>query len=194
MITLLKVLIEGRKIGIVTVGSTKSQAGKIFLRDGNIVHATINTSPTFLPRKALFRILSWDFKERDFSHTACPHTYDELTESSDNLLRDAEQQQEQLKLLFGRRDLTGESKLKINIPFPRQLADLLPVEAAVVRAVHDTQTVQGVLDIPTISDTQACRVLINLMSLGYITKSDRNAPLESPLNAHELWTLTRITR
>lgn len=138
--------------------------GKIHLRGGNIVHASLGDLE--MPaEKAIYRLLTWQRgafelmpEEEDFDG--------ELKESTASFLMEGMRQLDELRRLEPELPLNG-SEITLASPLP-PLQDLAPEELDLLRLVHDHRELREILDRSPEPDLTAAERIVALRNKGYL--------------------------
>ena len=168
VIDLLQLFSTGKKTGALLVAGGKS--GKIHLRAGKIVSAVIDQSPGLSPRKALFRLVTWESGTFEFvpaepgaGELSFPN---ELTDATDQMLLEAFHEHDELKRAAG--SLPPTSAVSVSAPLVPPLRALTPAELDLVQLAWSYGGVQALLDRAGESDLEALRSLRSLIERGYL--------------------------
>ena len=165
LVDLLQLLSTSKKTGAIVIQGYRS--GHVHLREGNVAAAVIDADPTLAPKKALYRMIGWtqggfEFVPHDGELPSMPN---ELEESTDVLLMEAMQQQDEL----AHGNLPAPtSAIGVATPLTPRLRDLTAEEMDLVQLVHNYGVVQAVLDRGHGSDLEVALMLASLLQRGYL--------------------------
>lgn len=163
--TLLPMLASMKKSGVLSV-TNGEDAGRVFVRDGRVVYATINDTDDLGPMKSLFRITGWT--EGEFR--VLPPTNEEfmleLEESTEQLVMEAARERDELKRL---RDLPEpEDMLNITRPMNAPLAALTREDLEVFQLIFNLGFFQSVLDQSPYTDLKTSTIVKRLIDAEYV--------------------------
>jgi hypothetical protein len=162
---LLQMLSGARKHGVLTIRSPQG-VGHVWLRDGQVQYAALETNPAIPPRKAFHRMLRWSDGRFDLEAAGAPPP-DELQESTTALLLEGLQQWDELKLLEPNLPPPGAA-LSVPLAVTGSLRQLATDEVQIYELALSHGNVQDVLDRFSGSDLEACTCLLNLLRRGVI--------------------------
>ena len=167
---LLQLFGSSKKTGALYI-ETLEAFGKIYLKDGDIVHAEIESSDgSLLPlpnMKALHRILTWKGGLFELGQGESPVGIEPINEGVNGLLMEAFRQKDELSQLNARLpDMTA--KLGLNLKLTKAFKDLSPTALDMLQAVLTTTSVQEAIDACVLLDLESCQELVALLEAGYI--------------------------
>jgi hypothetical protein len=138
----------------------------VHLRAGKVISAVIDADPTLPPKKALYRMVSWNQGGFEFvPQDDLPPMPDEIADATEHLIMDAMQQADEL----ARGGLpTPTTAVGITMPLSPKLRELSADELDLLQLVHNYGVVQAVLDRASGSDLQVTRHLSSLIQRGYL--------------------------
>jgi len=173
---LLQLLCTSKKSGVLEVQSNAGQGqGHIYLRNGQIVYATLRRSPELPPRKAAYRLLAWQSGTFELKPPDGRSFDRELDEPTEGLVLEAMHQFDEIAR-FGRKLPPGDLRLVLARPTPpvkqlnRQQIDVLKVIHAYPRSA-----ISRILDLSPLPDLETYHALIFLGKNGYLLRSDGSA-------------------
>ncbi len=165
LIDLLQMLHINKKSGIVALSNGRS-TGYVFFNQGTIVYAKIEGSK-ISPLKAVYRLLAWKSGTFELG-TASNLTFDRpIAIPTQTLLMESIKHNQALDELRRRYNLDN---LAVIMPRPLlpSLADLDKERLRFLQIAHNSYAVSTYLDNAPASDFDAYRVLIELISQGYL--------------------------
>ena len=165
LVDLLQLLSTSKKTGAIVIKGYRG--GRVHLRVGKVVSAVIDADPTLLPKKALYRMVTWPQGGFEFVPTEgeLPAMPDEIAENTENLVMEAMQQADE----FARGGLpAATAAIGISMPLTPKLRDLAPDELDLLQLVHNYGVVQAVLDRAAGSDLEVSRKLAGLIQRGFL--------------------------
>jgi hypothetical protein len=165
LIDLLQLLSTSKKTGAIVIKGTRG--GRVHLRKGRIISASVDSDPSLLPKKALFRMVGWtqgafEFVPYEGEQPTMPN---EITESTEFLVMEALRQGDDLAAAGLP---PSNAAIGIAMPLTPKLRDLQPDEIDIVQLVHNYGIVQAVLDRASGSDAEAAQKLASLIQRGYL--------------------------
>jgi pSer/pThr/pTyr-binding forkhead associated (FHA) protein len=120
---ILQMFSTGNKTGVLRLKHT-SRSGKIYMRDGRIVFASLDGYEDMPSQKVLFRMLAWN--DGTFEMSAwedLPSHVVEINESPQMLIMEGLRQIDELEVILEKHGLVG-AMLKANFPLANPLKDL----------------------------------------------------------------------
>jgi hypothetical protein len=165
LVDLLQLLSTSKKTGAIVVKGPRG--GRVHLRKGRVISASVDADPTLPPKKALFRMVSWNQGAFEFVpyEGEQPPMPNEITESTEILVMEALRQGDDLATV-GLPPPTAA--IGIAMPLTAKLRDLQPDEIDLVQLVHNYGVVQAVLDRASGSDADTAQKLASLIQRGYL--------------------------
>ncbi len=165
---LLQLLSTSKKSGVLSVRSDDG-LGRIYLRKGQIYYSTIDDSYDVQPRKAAFRILTWERGTFELEAPDEKAVLEEIQESTEQLLMEGMRQLDEYRRIEP--DLPGKNEpLSLVTPLTPPLRDLDAGELDVLQLVINQRSLAGVLDGSTKSDYETAQTLLGLIQRGYVKK------------------------
>ncbi len=120
---ILQMFSTGNKTGVLTLRHTSSN-GRIYMRDGRIVYASLDGYEDMPSQKALFRMLAWEEGTFEMGKWEdLPSHGVEINESPQMLIMEGLRQLDELGVIVDKRGLRG-AVLKANFPLANPLKDL----------------------------------------------------------------------
>ncbi len=163
---LLQLLSTSKRSGVLSVRGPGGH-GQIYLRKGQIYYATIDDSFDLSPRKAAFRLLTWEQGQFDLEPPDDKSVLEEITESTEALLMEGMRQLDEFRRIeqqLPQRDAV----LDIPRPLDPQLRALRPHELDLLQLVLNLGLVQSIIDKSPATDLEAAQTLVNLISKDYV--------------------------
>jgi pSer/pThr/pTyr-binding forkhead associated (FHA) protein len=167
LVDLLQLLSTSKKTGAVVISG--ADEGRVHLRNGQVVYATVGTEQRLAPTKALYRMLGWSEGEFEFvpHEGELPPFPDEIVDPTQQLIMQAMQQLDELQ----RVGFSMGSRLSLPIPLGPPLRALTADEIELVQLAHNHGVVQTVLDRASGSDAEVAQKLASLVERGYLKRS-----------------------
>ncbi len=163
---LLQLFCSNKKSGILTL--EHKQKGRIYLKEGNILHAEIETEPETNPHKAFARIIVWTSGNfRLDPNLAAVPSHDLTSISSHELILKAVRETDEISRI--KEDLPSlDSSLALCIPMLPRLSALGSQELDTLQSVLNFDTIQEVIDASPHSDNTVTIHLHKLLKEGYL--------------------------
>jgi uncharacterized protein DUF4388 len=164
LVDLLQLLSTSKKTGAIVIQGYRG--GRVHLRGGKVISAVIDADPTLPPKKALYRMVSWEQGGFEFvPQDDVPPMPDEIAEATEHLIMDAMQQADEL----AKGGLPAPTTaIGIAMPLSPKLRDLAGDELELIQLVHNYGVVQAVLDRARGSDLEVSEKLLALLQRGYL--------------------------
>jgi predicted component of type VI protein secretion system len=165
LVDLLQLLSTSKKTGAIVIRGIRG--GRVHLRKGRVISASVDADASLPPKKALFRMTTWgqgafEFVPLEGEQSPMPN---EITESTEHLVMEALRQGDDLAIA-GLPPPTAA--IGIAMPLTAKLRDLQPDEIDLVQLVHNYGVVQAVLDRASGSDADTAQKLASLIERGYL--------------------------
>ncbi|MCL2625632.1 MAG: DUF4388 domain-containing protein [Cystobacterineae bacterium] len=156
--------VEGQKT---SEGEVKE--GRIYMRQGQVYHASVEGAPSLSPRKSFSRIVTWN--EGDFELLGADETHfpNEMEESIESLLMEALRQYDELRRLENLPSLA--SVLSIVKPLESPLNALSKEQLDVLQLIYNHGVFQLVLDHSEDDDAKCSESVLELIRRGYVLAS-----------------------
>jgi pSer/pThr/pTyr-binding forkhead associated (FHA) protein len=171
---LLQLFGTSRKTAVLEI-STGSRVGKIYLKQGTIVHADVvlvgAREPSVVGLKAIYRMIAWPTGTFELNPPETREFEKPLDVSVQEVLMEGFRQKDEYEQIRPRMPAWDES-LRPARPMGVKLRDLKPEELDVFQCALEGQTVGGTLDVSPQSDLDTARVLLDLVERGYLRTSD----------------------
>jgi hypothetical protein len=164
---LLQLLSTSKRSGVLSIRGPGGH-GQIYLRKGQIYYATIDDSFDLSPRKAAFRLLTWEQGQFDLEPPDDKSVLEEITESTDALLLEGMRQLDEFRRIEGQLPQRSAS-VEVPRPLDPPLRALRPQELDLLQLVMNLGVVQSIIDKSPATDLEAAQTLINLISKDYVT-------------------------
>jgi pSer/pThr/pTyr-binding forkhead associated (FHA) protein len=163
---LLQLLSTSRKSGVLVLRSEWG-TGRLYLRKGQIYFANIDESFDVSPRKAMFRMLTWDKGLFELEPPDDRTVMEEIQDSTEGLLMEGMRQLDEFRELSSKLPLF-EAIVSIPRPLGQRLRDLKPQELDLMQSALDESTVQQIIDQSPQTDLDAAQALLSLLERGYL--------------------------
>ena len=163
---LLQLLGSSKKNGILNV-RTETAVGKITLRKGNIVFATINDVDDVPPLKSVYRILTWEHGTFEFEASEEPARPGEVDASVQEILMDGLRQIDEFNNI--RHLLPAmEARLVVAHPLKARLRDLGPDDVDLLQLAYNEGLVDNIFNRSASTDLDTANLLLKLINAGYL--------------------------
>jgi pSer/pThr/pTyr-binding forkhead associated (FHA) protein len=163
---LLQLLSTSRKSGVLVLRSEWG-TGRLHLRKGQIYFANIDESFDVTPRKAMFRMLTWNQGLFELEPPDERRVMEELQDSTEGLLMEGMRQLDEFKELSPKLPpLTAE--VSVPTPLSPRLRDLSPEHLDVIQIALGGATVQAILDQNRQTDLDTAMAMLSLLERGYL--------------------------
>ena len=163
---LLQLLSTSKRTGVLSLRGPTGN-GQIFLRKGQIYYATVDDSYDMNPRKAAYRLLTWDRGTFELDSAEEKTFLDEVKDSTEGLLMEGMRLLDEFKRVED--DLPARTaQLTVPQPLTAPLAALKPEQLEIFQIVLNGGNLQAVLDRSKLSDADAAVALIELIKKDYV--------------------------
>ena len=164
---LLQLLSTSKRTGVLSLRGPTGN-GQIYLRKGQIYYATVDDSYDMNPRKAAYRLLTWDRGTFELDSAEEKTFLDEVKDSTEGLLMEGMRLLDEFKRV--EEDLPARNaQLVIPQPLTAPLTALKPEQLEIFQIVLNGGGLQAVLDRSKLSDADAAVALIELVKKDYVT-------------------------
>jgi pSer/pThr/pTyr-binding forkhead associated (FHA) protein len=163
---LLQLLSTSRKSGVLVLRSEWG-TGRLYLRKGQIYYANVDESFDVSPRKAVFRMLTWDKGLFELEPPDDRTVMEELQDSTEGLLMEGMRQLDEFRELSSKLP-PFEAIVSIPRPLGQKLRDLKPQELDLMQTALDEATVQQIIDQSPQTDLDTAQALLSLLERGYL--------------------------
>jgi len=164
---LLQLLSTSRKSGVLVLRSEWG-TGRLYLRKGQIYFANIDESFAVSPRKAMFRMLTWDKGLFELEPPDDRTVMDEIQDSTEALLMEGMRQLDEFRELADKLP-PFEAIVSIPRPLGPKLRDLKPTELDILQIGLGEATVQQLIDQSAQPDLETAQAILSLLERGYLT-------------------------
>jgi pSer/pThr/pTyr-binding forkhead associated (FHA) protein len=163
---LLQLLSTSRKSGVLVLRSEWG-TGRLYLRKGQIYFANVDESFDVSPRKAMFRMLTWDKGLFELEPPDDRTVMEEIQDSTEGLLMEGMRQLDEFRELSSKLP-PFEAIVSIPRPLGPRLRDLKPQELDLMQSALDEATVQQIIDQSPQTDLDTAQALLSLLERGYL--------------------------
>jgi hypothetical protein len=163
---LLQLLSTSRKSGVLVLRSEWG-TGRLNLRKGQIYFANIDESFDVSPRKAMFRMLTWDKGLFELEPPDDRTVIEEIQDSTEALLMEGMRQLDEFRELSSKLP-PFEAIVSVPRPLGPRLRDLKPQELDLVQTALEDATVQQIIDQSPHTDLDTAQALLALLERGYL--------------------------
>ncbi|MGB8297918.1 MAG: DUF4388 domain-containing protein [Polyangia bacterium] len=163
---LLQLLSTSRKSGVLVLRSEWG-TGRLHLRKGQIYFANIDESFDVSPRKAMFRMLTWNQGLFELEPPDERQVMEELQDSTEALLMEGMRQLDEFKELSPKLPPLA-AEVSVPTPLGPRLRDLSPDHLDVIQIALGGATVQAILDQSRQTDLDTATAMLSLLERGYL--------------------------
>ena len=163
---LLQLLSTSRKSGVLVLRSEWG-TGRLHLRKGQIYFANIDESFDMSPRKAMFRMLTWNQGLFELEPPDERRVMEELQDSTEALLMEGMRQLDEFRELSPKLP-PPEAPVSVPSPLAPRLRDLTPEHLDIIQIALGHATVQTILDQSRQTDLDTAQALLSLLERGYL--------------------------
>ena len=163
---LLQLLHHMRKSGVLVMRNAQD-VGKIYLREGSIVGATLNGSCAVEPKRTFYRLLRWQKGTFELQPPESEPARNDMQDATDSLLLEAAWQHDELVQLESKLPRL-DAKLQLANPLPGPLRELTQHEMDICQLVMEHQQLLGVIDNFRGTDFEAYGDIVSLLERKYI--------------------------
>jgi pSer/pThr/pTyr-binding forkhead associated (FHA) protein len=163
---LLQLLSTSRKSGVLVLRSEWG-TGRLYLRKGQIYFANVDESFDVSPRKAMFRMLTWDKGLFELEPPDDRTVIEEIQDSTEGLLMEGMRQLDEFRELSAKLP-PFEAIVTIPRPLEPRLRELKPQELDLIQTALDEATVQQIIDRSPQTDLDTAQALLSLLERGYL--------------------------
>ncbi len=163
---LLQLLSTSRKSGVLVLRAEWG-TGKLYLRKGQIYFASIDDAFDMNPRKAIFRMLSWNQGLFELEPADERAVLEELADSTEGLLMEGMRQLDELQNIA---DKIPPMTARLSVPRPLEpkLRELTPEELDLFQMAFTVDNVQTLFDHSKLTDLEVAEKLKALTEKGYL--------------------------
>ena len=163
---LLQLLGSSKTSGVLGIRSD-DDVGKIHMRKGVVVHASINDLAEVPPLKSVFRILTWTHGSFDLASLDDRPMAGEINASVQELLMEGLRQIDELNMI---RDKLPDLGAQLFVPHPLEpsLTALLPVDLDVFQLAYNHQQLATILNASTATDLETAKSVLHLLEAGFL--------------------------
>jgi pSer/pThr/pTyr-binding forkhead associated (FHA) protein len=163
---LLQLLSTSRKSGVLVLRSEWG-TGRLHLRKGQIYFANIDESFDVSPRKAMFRMLTWNQGLFELEPPDDRRVMEELQDSTEALLMEGMRQLDEFRELSPKLPPL-QAAVSVPTPLGPRLRDLAPDHLDVIQIALGGATVQAILDQGRQTDLSTAQAMLSLLERGYL--------------------------
>jgi pSer/pThr/pTyr-binding forkhead associated (FHA) protein len=163
---LLQLLSTSRKSGVLVLRSDWG-TGRLHLRKGQIYFANIDESFDVSPRKAMFRMLTWNQGLFELEPPDDRTVMEELQDSTEALLMEGMRQLDEFKELSSKLP-PFEAAVSVPKPLGPKLRDLGADDLDLIQIALGGTTVQAILDQSRQTDLDTALAILSLLERGYL--------------------------
>jgi len=164
---LLQLLGSSKKSGQLVVRSD-DDVGRIHLRKGVVVFASINEMMEVPPLKSIFRILTWSHGSFDLAALDDRPMPNEINASVQELLMEGLRQIDELNAIRDRLPDLG-AQLFVPRPLEPKLAVLTPLELEIFQIAYNHEQLATILNQSPSTDLETARAVLHLLEAGFLS-------------------------
>jgi hypothetical protein len=164
---LLQLFSGSRKSGVLTIHSDQG-VGRVYLRDGQVYYAEIESNPSVTLYKAFYRMFRWTEGAFDLQSIGEHQVTEEITETTTSLMLEGMRQLDEIHILEPKLPRQG-ARLAAVEPLPGNLRDLATEEIQLFQLILHNGTLEIVIDSFPGTDLEAYTCLLGLMKRGFVT-------------------------
>src|SRR3984885_4917310 len=163
---LLQLLGTSKKSGVLVIRSD-DDVGKIHMRKGVVVYASINDLAEVPPLKSVFRILTWTHGSFDLASLDERPMQGEINASVQELLMEGLRQIDELNMI---RDKLPDLGAQLFVPHPLEpsLTALLPVDLEIFQLAYNHQQLATILNASAATDLETAKSVLHLIEAGFL--------------------------
>ncbi|MEM6992798.1 MAG: DUF4388 domain-containing protein [Myxococcota bacterium] len=171
LMDVLQWLATSRKTGTLKVKEPDGgRIGSLHLRDGQVFYATISSSTSLHPEKALMRMLAWTRGSFELENTAIDEVETEIHMSLEHMLMEAARIEDEMKNLARRNTLPApDAPVTFVSPGPVKWRDLEDKELELIQSLVEWGGWQQLTDASKTDDLTLTRILVALQKKGVVT-------------------------
>jgi pSer/pThr/pTyr-binding forkhead associated (FHA) protein len=163
---LLQLLSTSRKSGVLVLRSEWG-TGRLHLRKGQIYFANIDESFDMSPRKAMYRMLTWNQGLFELEPPDERRVIEELQDSTEALLMEGMRQLDEFKELSPKLPPV-EATVSVPSPLAPRLRELTPDHLDILQIALGHPTLQAILDQSRQTDLDTAQAILSLLERGYL--------------------------
>jgi pSer/pThr/pTyr-binding forkhead associated (FHA) protein len=163
---LLQLLSTSRKSGVLVLRSEWG-TGRLYLRKGQTYFANIDESFDVIPRKAMFRMLTWNQGLFELEPPDDRRVMEELQDSTEALLMEGMRQLDEFKELSPKLPPL-DAAVSVPKPLVPRLRELTPDHLDIIQIALGNVSVQAILDQSRQTDLDTAQSLLSLLERGYL--------------------------
>jgi pSer/pThr/pTyr-binding forkhead associated (FHA) protein len=164
---LLQLFSSSRKSGVLTIRSDQG-IGKVYLRDGQVYYAEIESNPLVKFYKAFYRMFHWTDGAFDLQPVGEHRVTEEITETTTSLMLEGMRQLDEIRMIEPKLPRHG-ARLSAAEPLPGNLRDLATEEIELFQLILHNGTLETVIDSFPGTDLEGYTCLLGLMKRGFVT-------------------------
>jgi hypothetical protein len=157
---------SSNKSGVLVI-QTEKDTGRIYLRDGDVYYAELDSSDSLDPEKAFYRILAWGRGQFSLEKSGGRSFDDELEKPTDELLEEGMRQRDRLESL-GEDVPDYSDPIRIAEPLVPPLRSLSEDQLDTFQLIINYDTVAEVLNQSRESDFEAMEEIVELVRQDYV--------------------------
>jgi pSer/pThr/pTyr-binding forkhead associated (FHA) protein len=166
LVDLLQLFTTSKKSGVLVL-RRDDDVGRVFLRRGTIIYASINENSEIAPLKSVYRLLTWEHGTFELDPPDEREFAEELNVSTEAILMEGMRQLDELKRLGA--DLPGlNAHLSLPSPLVPPLRDLSPAELDVLQLAINFGHMESILNRSRANDLETCEILVRLLQKQYV--------------------------
>jgi hypothetical protein len=160
-----------KKSGVLVL-RTESRLGKIYLREGRTVFASIEGQPQLASLKACYRMLTWKTGFFELDPPSKEELSNEISVSAQEVLMEGFRQLDEFEAIRSRLPDEG-AQLTLKSPLEAPLQELEPAHLKVLQTALNSPNYGALLDRSPESDLGTARIVLDLIKSGYLKVEGR---------------------
>ncbi len=166
LVDLLQLFTTSKKSGVLVLRK-EDDVGRVFLRRGTIIHASINENSEIAPLKSIYRLLTWEHGTFELDPPDEREFADEMNLSTEAILMEGMRQMDELKRL---QPQLPPLNAHVSLPSPLvpPLRDLKPGELDVLQLAINFGHTETVLNRSRATDLETCEILVALLEKNFL--------------------------
>ncbi len=167
---LLQLFGTSKKNGVLVL-RTESREGRIYLAEGRVRFATLDSMEGVPPLKAVYRMLDWHEGMFALDPPEAREFESPVDCSAQEILMEGIRQQDEFNAMRGRLPAL-ESRLVLKQPLEAKLRDLSPTELDLLQALLTSPSLEAVFDVVSTTDLETGQAVQSLIQRGYLESAE----------------------
>jgi pSer/pThr/pTyr-binding forkhead associated (FHA) protein len=167
---LLQLFGTSKKNGVLVL-RTESREGRIYLVEGKVRFATLDSMDGVPPLKAVYRMLDWHEGMFALDPPEAREFENPVDCSAQEILMEGIRQQDEFNNMRGKLPAL-DTRLVLKQPLEVKFRDLSPTELDLLQAVLTAPSLEVVLDVVSSTDLETGQAVLSLMQRGYLEAAE----------------------